>query len=232
VIVEFDNRFRHAADSWMDFKGVYSRNLDAVFQWLGGRTLGDELYAIRAVQLFYLLVGPWIDKIRARKDDYNVPGTSWITSSGDNTRTNEIADQLAAKAREDQRLHEQARNKREARDYEDLAICLISMVGKCAICYIRKHTGREVGIYHAVENCKDEKRDLVVAEMARLRNVKFERGLCCKSCFVPLELCNEGRYLMKDGKEKCLYEGIVHAAVAAMIVVSPDIVVEKMYVWM
>ena len=40
----------------MDFNGVHSRNLDNVCQWLGGRTVGDDLYAIRVVQLFYLLV--------------------------------------------------------------------------------------------------------------------------------------------------------------------------------
>jgi hypothetical protein len=70
----------------------------------------------------------------------------------------------------------------------------------------------------------------VVKEIARLRNVKFKRGLYYKSCFVLLELYNEGKYPMKDSKEKCLYKGIVHAAIVAMIVVGPDIVVEKMYV--
>jgi hypothetical protein len=105
-MVEFDNRFRQVADSWMDFNGVHSRNLDNVCQWLGGRTVGDDLYAIRVVQLFYLLVNPWMDRIRSSKDDCLVPNASWITSTGDNTRTNDIADQLAAKAREDQRLYE------------------------------------------------------------------------------------------------------------------------------
>lgn len=177
-----------------------------------------------------MLVDLWIDRIRAPKDDCDVPNTSWITSSGDNTRTNKIADQLAAEAREDKRMYEQARNKREARDYYDLETRLISMVGKCTICYTRKRTEQEVDIYYTIENCKDEKRDQVVTEIVRLRNVKFERGLCCKSCVVPLELCNESRYPTKNGKEKCLYDGIVYEAVAAMMVVGPVIVLEKMYV--
>jgi hypothetical protein len=36
----------------------------------------------------------------------------------------------------------------------------------------------------------------------------------------------------RQGKEKCLYDGIVRKAVAAMMVVGPDAVVDKMYAWM
>jgi hypothetical protein len=39
-------------------------------------------------------------------------------------------------------------------------------------------------------------------------------------------------YFSQQGKEKWLYDRIVREAVAAMMVVGPDIVVEKMYVWM
>jgi hypothetical protein len=104
-------------------------------------------------------------------------------------------------------------------------------VGKCAIYYTRKSIGRDVNIYYIIENCKDEKRDLVVTETARLRNVKFERGLCCKLCFVLQEMCYESRYLTKKGKQKCLHDGIVCKAVVAIIVVRLDVVVKKIYTW-
>ena len=35
-----------------------------------------------------------------------------------------------------------------------------------------------------------------------------------------------------QGREKCFYDGIVREAVAAMMVVGPDAVVDKMYAWM
>jgi hypothetical protein len=100
TMVEFDNRLRDVADSWMDFHGVPSRNLDKVCQWLSGRTVGDELYAIRVVQLFYLLVDPWMERQWSGKYDGFIPNASWIASTGDGTRTGDIADQLAFKARE------------------------------------------------------------------------------------------------------------------------------------
>jgi hypothetical protein len=44
-------------------------------------------------------------------------------------------------------------------------------------------------------------------------------------------MCYESRYLTKKGKQKCLHDGIVREAVAAIMVVGPD-VVKKMYAWM
>jgi hypothetical protein len=39
---------------------------------------------------------------------------------------------------------------------------------KCLICYIRKRVGHDVDVYHKLETCKDENREVVVAEIAKL----------------------------------------------------------------
>jgi hypothetical protein len=92
--------------------------------------------------------------------------------------------------------------------------------------------GYNVDVYHKLEMCKDEKRELVSMEIAKLQEIKFTNGICCKLCAVPQETCYESMDFGGRGKEKCLYRGIVREAVAAIMVVGPDAVVEKMYAWM
>jgi hypothetical protein len=103
---------------------------------------------------------------------------------------------------------------------------------KCPICYTRERVGHDVDVYHRLEMCKDEERELVAAEIAKVQDIKFTKGVCCNLCAVPQGTCYDSMDFEGKGKEKCLYRGIVREAVAAMIVVGPDIVVEKMYAWM
>ncbi|KAF4634280.1 hypothetical protein G7Y89_g3826 [Cudoniella acicularis] len=109
---------------------------------------------------------------------------------------------------------------------------LTSWMGKCPICHIRRRVGHDVNAFHKPETCWDEQREVVTAEVAKLQEIEFTTGMCCQMCAVPQETCCDSAYSSALGKKECLYGGIVREAVAAMIVVGPDIVVEKMYVWM
>jgi hypothetical protein len=86
-------------------------------------------------------------------------------------------------------------------------------------------------VYHDLGACKDEKRETVAAEIAKIQAIKFAAGVCCQVCAVPQETCDDTTYSSEQGKETCLYGGIVREAVAAIIVVGPDTVVRKMYAW-
>jgi len=116
VMVECDIRFRDTVDTWMDSLGVHSRNLDKVCQWLSGRRVGDEPHAIRIVKAFLLLRHPWVQRWRGKVGYGLVPDYSWISSTRDEEKANEMADKAAYQAREDERQHVLARNRREGRD--------------------------------------------------------------------------------------------------------------------
>jgi hypothetical protein len=103
---------------------------------------------------------------------------------------------------------------------------------KCPIYHLGKRVGHDVDPYYKLETCKDEKREVVAAEIVKLQAIKFTIGVCCPLCAVPQETCHDSMYFSGQGKEKCSYGGIVREAVAAMMVIGPDIVVEKMYTWM
>jgi hypothetical protein len=60
VMVEFDKECRDTNDTWLDFHGIYSRNLDKLCQWVSGRSVGNNLYAIRIAKMFLLLRNPWM----------------------------------------------------------------------------------------------------------------------------------------------------------------------------
>jgi hypothetical protein len=160
------------------------------------------------------------------------PVSDHESDSGMDWKKPDVISDNVSIARGDRRLYEQARTQREARDYYNLDTRLASLVGKCPICYTRHTAGREVGVYHTIEDCKDESRALVVTGIARLRDVKFEKALCCESCSVPREMCQESRYLSSQFGRGCPYKGIVHEAVVAIMIVGPDAVVQKMYSWM
>lgn len=69
-------------------------------------------------------------------------------------------------------------------------------------------------------------------EIAKLQEIKFAAGVSCQLCAVPQETCHDSRYFTRQGEERCLYDGVVREAVAAIMVAGPDVVVEKMYAWM
>jgi hypothetical protein len=89
--------------------------------------------------------------------------------------------------------------------------------------------GHNVNVYHKLKRCNNKKRDLVVTEIAKLYKIKFKNSVCYKLCAVPQETCDESAVFRRQGKDKCLYRGIVRKAVTAIIVVGLDAVVEKMY---
>jgi hypothetical protein len=58
-------------------------------------------------------------------------------------------------------------------------------------------------VYHKLEVCKDEKRELVATEIAKLQEIKFANGVCCKLCAVPQETCYDSTDFRGQGKEGC-----------------------------
>jgi hypothetical protein len=103
---------------------------------------------------------------------------------------------------------------------------------ECPICHVRKMAGHDVNAAHKLQACMDENREIVSVEIAKLQEIKFAAGVSCQLCAVPQETCHDSMYFTRQGKERCLYSEIVREAVAAIMVVGPDAVVEKMYAWM
>lgn len=87
-------------------------------------------------------------------------------------------------------------------------------------------------MYHELEICKGEKRELVATEIAELQEIKFASGVCCKFCSVPQETFYNSINFRGQGTEGCLHKEIVREAVATTIVIRPDLVVQKMHAWM
>lgn len=46
---------------------------------------------------------------------------------------------------------------------------------------------------------------------------------------MPQETCEDSISLSREGQEKCLYSGIIREAVASIIVIGLDLVLEKMF---
>lgn len=198
---------------------------------MSGRTVGNDLYALRVVEVFNMVSSAW-GRINSTNQGYHSPCLSWITSTEPASKANDAADEAAYTLREKKRQCCIVRNKREGRDWCDLNQRLVSWIGKCPICYVRKRVGHDVDACHKLVMCKEEKREVVAAEIAKLQEIRFATGVCCQLCAVPQETCHDSMYFSRQGKEKCLYDGIVREAIAAMMIVGPDIVVEKMYAWM
>ena len=97
---------------------------------------------------------------------------------------------------------------------------LLSWIEQCPICYIRQRAGCNVNSHHKLETCKDEKREVVSAEVEKLQGIKFAAGVYCKLCAVPQEVCEESMDFDRQSKGKCLYDGIVREAVVAIMVFS------------
>ena len=81
---------------------------------------------------------------------------------------------------------------------------LSSWMEKCPVCYTGKRVGHDVDVYHKLEMCKVGKRDLVATEIAKLQEIEFANGVCCKLCAVPRETCYDSMDVRGQGKEKCL----------------------------
>jgi len=230
IVLEGAVETREELDFWVDAYH-HSRNLDKICQWLGKRLVNDDLYALRIVKMFVLASSAWGSMANSTKG-FHSPSLSWITSIGSVSSASDAANISAHALRKQQRQNEIEQNKREARDWYDLERCLDSWIGKCPICYIRQKTGHNVDIYHELGICKDKQRDLVVTEIGKLRKIEFAQKICCKFCAVPREKCKDSMYYNQQAKEKCLYKGIVREAVATIITVGPDTVVDKMNTWM
>lgn len=222
---------REELDLWMD-SWLHSRNLDRVCQWLSERTVGNDLCAMRAIEVFQLVSGAW-GRLNRNNQGYHCPRSSWITSTGLASDVENKADEAAYALRKQRRQSLMAQNQREGRDEAEFDSRLLAWLGKCPICYTLKKMGTaDIDTYHDLEACQDEKRDLVLMEVARLHKIEFASDLCCKVCAVPIETCNEHRAYRMGDKTQCLYKGALQAAVAAITIAGPDVVVQKMYKWM
>jgi hypothetical protein len=123
-----------------------------------------------------------------------------------------------------------ALNQREGRDEAEFDSRLLAWLWKCPVCYTLKKMGTvDIDTYHGLEACQDEKRDLVLMEVARLYKIEFASELCCKVCAVPIATCNEHRAYRVGDNTQCLYKGALQEAVAAIMTAGPDVVVQKMY---
>ena len=72
---------------------------------------------------------------------------------------------------------------------------------------------------------------MVVAEIAKIREIKFAKGVCFQICAAPQETCYESVCFSAQVKKMRVYSGIVREAVVAMMVAGLNIVIEKMYAW-
>jgi hypothetical protein len=164
---------------------------------------------------------------------YHYPRSSWITSTGLASDVENKADEAAYALRKQRKQRLMAQNQREGRDEAEFDSRLLAWLGNCPVCYTLKKMGTaDIDTYHDLEACQDEKRDLVLVEVAMLHKIEFASDLCCKVCAVPIETCNEHRAYRMGDRTQCLYKGALQAAVAAIIIAGPDVVVQKMYKWM
>jgi hypothetical protein len=230
IAIEGAIEIREELDAWMD-SWLHSRNLDRVCEWLSGRSVGTDLYALRVIEVFIMVSSAW-GRLSSTGQGYHSPCTSWITSTEPASKANDTADELSYTLREQRRQSRIARNIREGRDQSDLDQRLGLWIEKCPICLVQKRVGIDVDVYHDLGACKDEKREVVAVEIAKIQAIKFAKGVCCQVCAVPQETCHDTMYSSELGKQTCLYGGIVREAVAAIIVVGPDTIVRKMYAWM
>jgi hypothetical protein len=130
--------------------------------------------------------------------------------------------------RSQQRLRIEAESQQEGHEVWNLEARLDSWVGKCPLCYVRRCQGWEVDVRHTLEDCPDELRMKVVADVKSLKTIRFEPYASCTFCTVAQKVCTrwaearEGsnRFRMVEGG-KCQYDGIVPAAVAAMSIAAP-----------
>ena len=109
---------------------------------------------------------------------------------------------------------------------------LLSWIEQYPIYYIGQRAGYNINLYHKLETWEDKKREVVAAEVEKLQAIKFAASVCCKLCAVLQEMCEESIDFDRQSKGKCLYEGIVYEAVVAIIVVSRNAIVNKIYAWM
>ncbi|KAH7369685.1 hypothetical protein BKA65DRAFT_470943 [Rhexocercosporidium sp. MPI-PUGE-AT-0058] len=204
---------REELDCWMD-SWIHSRNLDRVCQWLSERMVGNDLCALRAMEVFQVVSGAWGRLNYISQGYYHSPRLSWITSTGPASEANNAADEAAYAKRKHKRQTDMTRNQREA---------VIGLILTPA--YSRGH---DVNAYHTLEACQDEQREVITLEITQLQEIKFTVGECCQTCAVPQETRSDSVYSSIQGAKECLYDGVVREAVAAIMVIGPDIVVEKM----
>jgi hypothetical protein len=225
---------REELDVWMD-SWLHSRNLDRVCQWFSERLVGNNLCALRIIEVFQLVCSAW-GRLCSTNQGYYSPRLSWITSTKPASKADDAADaadEAAYTSREQKRQSEKARNLREGRDWSGFDVRLGSWMEKFPICHVRKMAGHDIDAAHKLETCINEKREIVSLEIAKLQEIKFAAGMNCQLCAVPQETCHDNSmYFTRQSEGRCLYDGVVREAVAAIMVAGPDVVVEKMYAWM
>ncbi|OBT60212.1 hypothetical protein VE03_10258 [Pseudogymnoascus sp. 23342-1-I1] len=150
-----------------------------------------------------------------------VPDQHWIMSTWEETEANRVANEAAYKLREDERLREMARNQQNGRDECDLVDRVEKWHAQCPICHTFKSMGHEVNADHLLEECRHPKQAIVAKETAVLKGLNLARSTGCPKCALPLYDCFN-----------CAYSGVIHGAIAGMIIVGPTVVFNKMTAWM
>ena len=117
---------REELDIWMD-SWLHSRNLDRVCQWLSERTAGNDLCALRIIEVFQLVSSAW-GRLSSTSQGYYSPRLRWITSTGPASKADDAADEAAYTSWEQKRHIEKARNLREGRDWSGLEVRLASLL--------------------------------------------------------------------------------------------------------
>jgi hypothetical protein len=98
---------------------LHSRDLDKVCQWLSGRTVENDLCALRVIEVFRPVSGAW-GRLNSTNQGYYSPRLSWITPTGPASQADDAADEVAYTLREQKRKSDKARNLHEGRDWSGL----------------------------------------------------------------------------------------------------------------
>ncbi len=170
---------------------------------------------------FWQLKGPWLQRTRTKTGSGPVPDQHWITSIWEETEANCVANEAAYKMREGERLREMARNQQNGRDECDLIGRVGQWHAQCPICHTYKNIGYEVDADHLLEECRHPKQAIVAKEIAVLKGLKLASSTGCPKCALPFYDC-----------DNCIYSGVMHSAIAGMMIVGPTVVFNKMTAWM
>jgi hypothetical protein len=85
-------------------------------------------------------------------------------------------------------------------------------------------------VYYILEYCKDKQHDLVITEIEKLQGIKFTIGLYYKIYIILQETYKNAISLSPENQEKYLYNKIIRETIVSIIIISPDLVFEKIFV--
>jgi len=80
---------------------------------------------------------------------------------------------------------------------------------------------REIDASHSLEECTDPSRAIVSEESRVLMELKLASGTGCRKCALTSNDCYN-----------CVYQGVIHGAIAAIMIIGPEPVIDKMTSWM